>query len=636
MAKAKAILARTYGYSSFRGLQEPVIRDVMAGRDTFAVLPTGGGKSVCFQIPSLVRKGVGIVVSPLIALMEDQVTQLRAIGIRAAALNSDLRGRARREVLEKARVGEIDLLYMSPEGMKEGLLEKIAELPISVFAIDEAHCISQWGPDFRPDYLLLPRARQVLKEAPWIALTATADLRTQADIIRLLNLRQPAVHVASFDRPNLILSAEPKGSRMDERIIAYTKARLGQSGIIYALSRKRTEQIAEKLQAADVPALAYHAGIDPKEKSHRQKLFLQEDNIVMVATIAFGMGIDKPDVRYVLHADTPKTIEAYWQEVGRAGRDGRPAECHAFYAGFDLAQWRRFVEESDSTEAFKHTMRGKIRDLGAFFDGARCRRQAVRRYFGEEDAEPCGVCDNCRNPPTGVVDVTQEARMILSAAKRTNGKMGKERLIRHVRGIAKDGYDRKFEKLSTFGVAAESNGRQLSRVVDELLLMSLLRHAGDPGRPSVIAGDDEPVRRVFQQQDRVELRERRVPVAATAKKNKRAERLAQEQAPDRAAIEAASEAASEALGEVPSAVKADASLVERLQEWRREKARENKLPAYVVLQNESLEQVAATKPQTLQELLAIKGIGAKKVEQYGEELLALSSSDADPLAEGKG
>ena len=418
LAEAREILQRVFGHSDFRGLQADVIGEALAGRDVLAILPTGGGKSMCYQIPALLRPGIGLVISPLIALMQDQVAALRAAGVNAARLDSSLPSDERNEALRQLADGSLDLLYMSPEGVLSPMMrERLEGANLALIAIDEAHCVSQWGHDFRPDYRALGKLADLFPHVPRIAVTATADLKTRDDIVKQLKLEDAHVFVASFDRPNLALSASRKTSSATPRIIEAVKSRAGSSGIIYAATRDGVENIAKALQDAGVDALAYHAGLDAEVRRERQHKFQTEDDVVMAATVAFGMGVDKPDVRYVIHADPPKSIEAYWQEVGRGGRDGEPAEGMAFYGASDLRRSLMWVNTSNASEEIKSVQIRKARQLFNFLDGLTCRRAAVRRYFGEADVQPCGMCDICLDPPASI-DATERAQKALSAVMR--------------------------------------------------------------------------------------------------------------------------------------------------------------------------------------------------------------------------
>jgi ATP-dependent DNA helicase RecQ len=437
---ARDLLQRVYGYPDFRGLQPDVIKDVLEGKDGLAVLPTGGGKSLCYQIPALLRDGVGIVVSPLIALMADQVDALKAVGVRAERLDSSMAYEDRMAALQAAGRGEMDMLYVSPEALAGGLVNSLSRLNVSLIAIDEAHCVSQWGHDFRPDYRALGKLKQIFPDVPRLAVTATADARTRADILEQLDLNQPALHVASFDRPNLTLSAEPKAGNKTDRLVNLIKPRKGQSGIVYAATRKGVESTAEALERYGIPALAYHAGLDPDVRAERQRRFLLEDGLVMCATVAFGMGVDKPDVRFVIHADPPKTMEAYWQEVGRAGRDGEPAEGVALFGPADMRRSLMWTYDGDASETVKRVQITKTRQLFAFLNGEGCRRQTVRQYFGEETAEACGDCDNCQSEGHESHDITRWAQMAVSAVLRCGQKIGRGRLLIQLMGQAEVGF----------------------------------------------------------------------------------------------------------------------------------------------------------------------------------------------------
>ncbi|WP_303713784.1 RecQ family ATP-dependent DNA helicase, partial [Brevundimonas naejangsanensis] len=440
--EARKLLERVWGHADFRGLQADVIQEVLAGRDVMAVLPTGGGKSVCYQVPAILRPGVGLVVSPLIALMTDQVEALKQQGVAAARLDSGLTMDERSAVWRAARAGELDLLYVSPEGLASGaMLDRLAELPISLIAIDEAHCVSQWGHDFRPDYRTLGRLAEIFPGTPRIAVTATADARTRDDILASLRLGEARVFVDSFARPNLQLSAERKvnGSRArtDAAVIELVRERRGKSGVVYCGSRDGCERVADALRDAGSNAIAYHAGFDARERDRRLERFLAEDGAVMVATIAFGMGVDKPDVRFVIHADPPGSLEAYWQEIGRAGRDGEPAEGITLYGPSDIAWSLRRLEGRPMAEEVKQVQTRKVRQLFAMLDGATCRPQAVRRYFGEQDAQPCGVCDICGDPPA-TFDAVVPAQKALAAVQRLGERFGRTRVVDHLLGKTKD------------------------------------------------------------------------------------------------------------------------------------------------------------------------------------------------------
>ncbi|MDA1322511.1 MAG: RecQ family ATP-dependent DNA helicase, partial [Proteobacteria bacterium] len=456
--EARKLLERVWGHADFRGLQASVIAEVLAGRDVMAVLPTGGGKSVCYQVPAILRPGVGLVVSPLIALMTDQVEALKQQGVAAARLDSGLTMDERSAVWRAARAGELDLLYVSPEGLASGaMLERLAELPISLIAIDEAHCVSQWGHDFRPDYRTLGRLTEIFPGVPRIAVTATADARTRDDILASLRLGEARVFVDSFARPNLQLSAERKinGSRArtDAAVIELVRERRGKSGVVYCGSRDGCERVADALRDAGSNAIAYHAGFDARERDRRLERFLAEDGAVMVATIAFGMGVDKPDVRFVIHADPPGSLEAYWQEIGRAGRDGEPAEGITLYGPSDIAWSLRRLEGRPMAEEVKQVQTRKVRQLFAMLDGATCRPQAVRRYFGEQDAQPCGVCDICGDPPA-TFDAVVPAQKALAAVQRLGERFGRTRVVDHLLGKTKD--VQPWEAgLSTWGIAAD-------------------------------------------------------------------------------------------------------------------------------------------------------------------------------------
>jgi ATP-dependent DNA helicase RecQ len=567
-----------------------------------AVLPTGGGKSFCYQIPAMLRPGVGLVVSPLIALMQDQVAALRAAGVAAARLDSTLERETRREWLDAAREGQLDLLYVSPEGLfAQGFLDFLEQCPIALIAIDEAHCVSQWGHDFRPDYRALGQLADRFPSVPRMAVTATADLKTQADIRTQLRLEHAKSFIASFDRPNLVLAAERKSTRPHDRILDLVRARRGKSGIIYAATRDHVETIAGNLQQQKIPALAYHAGIEAGLRADRQHRFQEEDDVVMVATIAFGMGVDKPDVRYVIHADSPKSIEAYWQEVGRGGRDGEMAEGFCIYSASDLRRAIMFANQSSASDQVKAVQIRKARQLFAYLDGLTCRRAGVRRYFGEENAEPCGVCDICTDPPVSI-DATELAAKAISAVMRMDQRVGRGRVVNHLLGRTGDGLDEQYASRSTFGIGAETPEPVWRNVIEHLLFEGILSE-GEDQRPTLSIGDESAVRAIFRKERPVRIREAAKP-ARRSKEERRASRDAKN------AVKEGFEGA-------------DAKLFEALRVWRRETAQANGVPPYVIFHDATLAAIVRAKPVDMGALGRVPGIGEAKLKRHGAELLAV-------------
>jgi ATP-dependent DNA helicase RecQ len=593
---ARERLRRTFGHADFRGLQAGVIGEVLAGRSALAVLPTGGGKSLCYQIPALIRPGLGLVVSPLIALMVDQVAALQQLGVAAARLDSTESLDARAETWARIETGALDLLYLSPEGlMQPWMIDRLGRLDLSLIAIDEAHCVSQWGHDFRPEYRMLGRLAELFPAAPRIAVTATADARTREDIRAELRLTEAREFVDSFARPELILSAERKQGRGRSRVIELAGARRGRSGVIYAGSRDGSEALADELTAAGVPALAYHAGLDKAVRHARFNRFLEADDQVMVATIAFGMGVDKPDVRFVIHADPPASIEAYWQEIGRAGRDGQPAEGITLYGPSDLAWALRRVEGRELSDEVRQVQGRKARQLYAMLDGMGCRAAAVRRYFGEAEVQPCGQCDLCLAPPEAV-DATVPAQKALSAVQRMGGRLGRGRIVDHLLGKTKD--PSAFEAgQSTFGVGAELAAPGWRELIDQLLFEGLLREDPNDGRPLIGLGEADAVRAVYRGERRVQTRK---TVEAPAGRTRRRG--------GGAAIAVSDEGR---------------PLFEALRAWRREAAAEQGVPPYVIFQDRTLAEIAQARPATADALSRVGGVGQSKLERYGEAVLRL-------------
>ncbi|MGH8506856.1 MAG: DNA helicase RecQ [Stenotrophobium sp.] len=593
---AQDILSTVFGYPAFRGLQQDIIEQVVGGGDALVLMPTGSGKSLCYQIPALLRPGLAVIVSPLIALMQDQVSALDELGVRAAFLNSSQTREAQSRVTQRMRRGELDLVYVAPERlMLDDTLNLLDSLPLALFAIDEAHCVSQWGHDFRPEYRQLGLLAIRYSQVPRIALTATADPQTREDIARELHLEQARQFVSSFDRPNIRYSMVDK-LRPREQLTAFVEGHREESGIVYCLSRKRTEEVAAALQDTGILALAYHAGMDAAQRALHQQRFQREEGIVMVATIAFGMGIDKPDVRFVAHYDLPKSIEGYYQETGRAGRDGAPAEAWMMWGAADVVQQRRFIEQSDGADVYKRVSAGKLDALVALGETAGCRRQRLLAYFGES-AAPCGNCDNCLSPPR-MRDATDAAQKALSCAYRTGQRFGAAYLIDVLRGedterIRRFGH----EQLSTFGIGRDLSENDWRTVFRQLLIAGLL--APDHERYGALQLT-AAARPVLKGEARVMLRE-----ISPMAKNRR------ERRPRRGA------AADTTLSP------AEQALLDQLRAWRRNTALEHGVPAYVILHDASLNALVQKKPQRATDLREVFGLGETKRERYGQALLDL-------------
>jgi ATP-dependent DNA helicase RecQ len=593
--QAREVLRQTFGHADFRGLQARVITEALEGRSAMAVLPTGGGKSLCYQIPSIVRPGLGLVVSPLIALMTDQVAGLQQSGVSAARLDSNISLDERSETWRRIEQGELDLLYVSPEGLMAGaMLDRLRRTPLALIAIDEAHCVSQWGHDFRPEYRMLGRLAEMFPDVPRLAVTATADNRTREDIRAELRLEGCEEFVDSFARPELALSAERKRPGSKNRVVELVLERPNRSGVIYAGSRDGTEALAKTLQDAGVPALAYHAGLDKQVRADRLEEFLEADAAVMVATIAFGMGVDKPDVRFVIHADPPASIEAYWQEIGRAGRDGQPAEGITLYGASDLAWALRRVDSREMDAEVKGVQVRKARQLYAMLDGLNCRAASVRRYFGEEGVQVCGQCDLCLSPPESV-DATQAAQKALAAVHRMGGRFGRGRLVDHLLGKTKDVTEAE-AKLSTFGIGTEFSAPGWRDLIDQLLFEGLLREDPNDNRPLIGLGDSEGVRAVYRGERQVAIRK---PSEAAEKSDRNRRRRE---------------------GQTVVAP-ADMPLFEALRAWRRDEAHRQKVPPYVIFHDATLAEIARVRPTSSAALGRAGGVGQGKLDRYGAAVL---------------
>ncbi len=588
------VLNTVFGHPAFRGAQQDIVSHVTAGGDALVLMPTGGGKSLCYQLPALLREGTALVVSPLIALMQDQVAALKQLGVRATFLNSTLDGREINAVERALRDGELDLLYVAPERlMMPRMLDLLADTRIALFAIDEAHCVSQWGHDFRPEYMQLSVLHERFPSVPRIALTATADPQTRGEIVRQLALGEARVFVASFDRPNIRYTIVDKQEARAQLLRFIREEHVDEAGIVYCLSRKKVDETAVWLATQGVRALPYHAGMDALARADHQARFQREDGIVIVATIAFGMGIDKPDVRFVAHLDLPKSIEGYYQETGRAGRDGAAADAWMAYGLGDVVQQRRMIDQSEGSEAFRRVSLVKLEALLGLCETAGCRRVRLLEYFGEASM-PCGNCDTCLEPPQ-TWDATEAARKALSCIYRTGQRFGAVHLIDVLRGRATERVSQwDHDKLGVFGVGVDLDEAAWRNVFRQLVALGYARP--DHEAYGALRLTDAS-RLVLKGDERVEMR-RVMPRQGKA--------VARRRATNADAMHAA-----------------DASLLARLKTWRSEQARAQSVPAYVIFHDRTLAAIAATYPQDLEALSEIDGIGAKKLERYGPALLDL-------------
>ncbi len=617
LSPAHSVLQDVFGYEQFRGPQQDIVEHVIAGSDALVLMPTGGGKSLCYQVPAIVRqqqgRGVTIVISPLIALMHDQVGALHEAGVDAAFLNSTLSYDEAQDVELRLQTGDITLLYAAPERLNTprflGLLDSLYQGGhLSLFAIDEAHCVSQWGHDFRPEYRALTVLHERYAGVPRIALTATADDLTRADIIERLQLEDARLFISSFDRPNIRYRIEEKKDVTTQLLRFIEREHAGEAGVVYCQSRKRVEELAATLSDAGISALPYHAGLDTKVRQKNQDRFLREEGIVMVATIAFGMGIDKPDVRFVAHVDMPKNIEGYYQETGRAGRDGLNADAWMAYGLNDVVNQRRMIDESPAGEEFKQALRGKLDALLALAEATDCRRVRLLAYFGEKST-PCGNCDNCLNPPA-VWDATDAARKLLSTIYRVNQASGISFGTGHIMDVLRGKKTEKVaqfghEKISTFGIGADLTEPQLRGVLRQLIAtgaVGLQKVLLDSGHSFDTLCLTEGSRAVLRGEVPVQLRE---SVSSAPAKRTRT-RKDTGSAPPAAAANLGPDAQVRFIN---------------LKAWRAEVAREHNLPAYVIFHDATLAAIAERNPGTLEDLQGISGMGAKKLEAYGAEVL---------------
>ena len=595
MQAAHTVLQNVFGYGEFRPPQDQVIEALINGEDVFVLMPTGGGKSLCYQIPALVREGVGIVISPLIALMQDQVSALTQAGVRAACMNSAMGSEHNYQVEQQALRGELDMIYIAPERLAlQRTLDWLSQCHVSLFAIDEAHCVSQWGHDFRSDYLQLSVLQQRFAHVPRIALTATADAKTREEIIARLGLEGARVFVSGFDRPNIQYRITQKNNPKKQLLSFLQTEHSGHAGVVYCLSRNKVEATAKWLSEQGVNALPYHAGLDKTIRQQNQERFLREDGIVMVATIAFGMGIDKPDVRFVAHLDLPKSIEAYYQETGRAGRDGQPSTAWMAYGLEDVIKLKQMMAGSDANEHFKRIEQQKLNGMLGLAELTTCRRQTLIGYFGDTLAEPCGNCDNCLTP-VQTWDGTEAARKALSCVYRTDQRFGVVHLINVLRGKLTDKITQfDHHKVSTFGIGQDLSEAQWRSVFRQLVARGYLNVNFDYGQlflsdtsRAILRGEESLMLRVDTMQTKSSM-------GGGHKKSKTLD------------IE-----------------EHDLVLWEALRACRKNLASEQGIPPFMIFHDATLKELLDNKPSTLAELSNISGVGQKKLDKYGAEFLSV-------------
>ena len=593
----ESILNRVFGYQTFRDNQKEIIDTLLAGHDVFALMPTGSGKSLCFQIPSIIRSGVGVVVSPLIALMQDQVADLRQYGVRSHFLNSSLPPEEAKRVEAIAVGGHCDLLYVAPERLLTDRFQRLlAKMNPALFAIDEAHCVSQWGHDFRPEYLQIAGVTQRFPGVPRIALTATADPATRREIVDKLHLADATQFVASFDRPNIFYRVQIKQKDKQQLLTILRERHDGHAGIVYVRTRKRVDAIAQWLEEKGISALPYHAGLGADVRRRNQQRFLMEDGLVMVATIAFGMGIDKPDIRVVFHLDLPSSMEAYYQETGRAGRDGQPAEAWLFYSLGDVVAMRALLNRSEGNDAFKSAQHRRLSAFLGFCENPECRRQSLMRYFGETYHGPCNTCDNCMEP-VETWDGTIAAQKALSCAYRTGQRFGAVYLIDILTGNANTRIEQfGHQRIKTFGAGQELDPKQWHSVFRQLMAAGYLD--ADLSTRTGFRLNDRSWK-ILKNEVPVFFRKDPEPVKAAAKKKSRT-----------ASIVAFTDAAS-------------LSLWEKLRQLRLELSKESNVPPYVIFHDKTLKEMVVRRPATRGDMLEISGVGQSKLERFGDQFLEI-------------
>lgn len=594
---AQKILQEIFGYSHFRADQEAIIKQIAAGGDALVLMPTGGGKSLCYQIPALMREGVGVIISPLIALMKNQVDRLLQMGVRAAFLNSSQSPVEFARTRSDLKAGKIDLLYVAPERLVTlDFLELLSQIPLALFAIDEAHCVSQWGHDFRPEYLQLSILHERFPQVPRIALTATADVPTRGEIIERLNLSSAKIFINSFNRPNLHYQIQLKENAKAQLLDFIRSEARDVSGIVYCLSRKKTEDIAEFLRGQGFKALPYHAGLSTEERNRNQEIFLKEESVIIVATIAFGMGIDKPDVRFVAHLDLPKSLEAYFQETGRAGRDGLPAKAWMAYGLSDVMLQRQMVEKSDASEERKRLEMRKLNSLLGFCESIVCRRQVILNYFGENFQGPCDSCDNCLSPGE-TWDASIAAQKVLSCAYRTGERFGAGYLIDVLMGKSTLQMERfGHQHLPTFGVGKELDKKQWSSVVRQLVAGNYLTTDLEGYGSLKLSGEARAVLKgELALHFRKDISKRKMKKSALLSVSASLENISQEPV--------------------------DPKLWEALRQCRRELAHKQGVPPFMIFHDSTLAEMAQLKPKSEDALLQVSGVGARKLENYGKDFL---------------